>query len=80
MTHIARTTDIATCRGLRRRVFIEEQGVSEADEVDDLDGEAIHLLAAVAGRPVSVASRSTPSCPPGGQRLMSASPSAMAWA
>ena len=52
MTHIARATDIATCRALRRTVFIEEQGVSEADEIDDLDGEAIHLLATVAGRPV----------------------------
>ena len=55
MTHIARTTDIATCRALRRTVFIEEQGVSEADEVDDRDGEAIHLLATVAGRPVGSA-------------------------
>lgn len=55
MTRIARTTDIATCRALRRTVFIEEQGVSEADEVDDRDGEAIHLLAIVAGRPVGSA-------------------------
>ena len=55
MTHIARTADIAACRALRRRVFIEEQGVSEADEVDDLDGEAIHLLAVAAGRPVGTA-------------------------
>lgn len=55
MTHIARTTDIATCRALRRRVFIEEQGVSEADEIDELDGEAVHLLAVVAGRPVGTA-------------------------
>ena len=39
------TRDIATCRALRRTVFIEEQGVSEADEVDDLDETAIHLLA-----------------------------------
>lgn len=45
MIEIAITSDIATCRRLRRIVFIEEQGVSEADEVDDLDGEAIHLLA-----------------------------------
>ena len=37
--------DIATCQRLRRLVFIEEQGVSEADEVDGLDPEAIHLLA-----------------------------------
>ena len=55
MTQIARPTDIATCRALRRVVFIEEQGVSEADEVDDLDGEAIHLLAVDAGRPVGTA-------------------------
>lgn len=43
--HIEETRDIATCRSLRRVVFIEEQGVSEADEVDDLDDQAIHLLA-----------------------------------
>lgn len=39
------TRDIATCQRLRRVVFIDEQGVSEADEVDGLDDEAIHLLA-----------------------------------
>ncbi|MFN3281267.1 MAG: GNAT family N-acetyltransferase [Tabrizicola sp.] len=39
------TQDIATCQALRRVVFIEEQGVSEADELDGLDGRAIHLLA-----------------------------------
>lgn len=42
---IAESRDIAACRALRRVVFIEEQGVSEADELDDLDAEAIHLLA-----------------------------------
>ncbi len=42
---IAETRDITTCRALRRRVFIDEQGVSEADELDDLDEVAIHLLA-----------------------------------
>jgi len=52
---IAPTTDIATCRALRRSVFIEEQGVSEADEIDDLAGEAIHLLATRDGRPVGSA-------------------------
>ena len=39
------TTDLTHCHALRRRVFIEEQGVSEAEELDDLDGQAIHLLA-----------------------------------
>ncbi|NUB44677.1 GNAT family N-acetyltransferase [Fertoebacter nigrum] len=52
---IALTDDIVTCRMLRRVVFIEEQGVSEADEVDDLDGQALHLLATAAGRPVGSA-------------------------
>ena len=55
MTEVAVTTDIATCRALRRKVFIEEQGVSEADELDDLDGVAVHLLATVAGRPMGSA-------------------------
>ncbi|MBP6738155.1 MAG: GNAT family N-acetyltransferase [Rhodobacteraceae bacterium] len=52
---IAVTDDIATCRALRRVVFIEEQGVSEADELDDLDGVAVHLLAIVDGRPMGSA-------------------------
>lgn len=55
MTVIAPTRDIATCRALRRVVFIEEQGVSEADEVDDLDDQAIHLLATLDGAPVGSA-------------------------
>ena len=41
---IVETRDIATCQALRRVVFIEEQGVSLADEVDGRDGEARHLL------------------------------------
>ncbi len=55
MIEIGETRDIATCRALRRTVFIEEQGVSEADEVDDKDDEAIHLLARLNGRPVGSA-------------------------
>ena len=39
------TQDLPTCRALRRVVFIDEQGVSEADEVDGLDDQAVHLLA-----------------------------------
>ena len=52
---IEETTDIDTCRALRRTVFVEEQGVPEADEWDDLDGEAIHLLAWQDGRAVGTA-------------------------
>lgn len=55
MIHIAPTRDIAACRALRRVVFIEEQGVSEADEVDDQDDRAIHLLATQDGTPVGSA-------------------------
>ncbi len=49
------TDDIAACRALRRRVFIEEQGVSEADEVDGLDEQAVHILASLDGVPVGSA-------------------------
>lgn len=49
------TRDIATCQRLRRVVFIDEQGVSEEDEVDGLDGAAIHLLAFHGEVPVGTA-------------------------
>lgn len=49
------TRDIPTCQALRRVVFIDEQGVSEADEVDGLDNRAIHLLAWDGDCPVGTA-------------------------
>ena len=52
---IIETRDIALCRQLRRVVFIDEQGVSEADELDDLDEVAVHLLAVLDGVPVGSA-------------------------
>lgn len=52
---IEQTDDIDACRAIRRVVFIEEQGVSEAEEWDDLDDEAIHLLAWQDGEPVGTA-------------------------
>ena len=52
---ITETRDIATCRALRRTVFVDEQGVSEADELDDLDEVAIHLLASEAGHAIGSA-------------------------
>ena len=42
---ITLTEDIAACLALRRIVFIQEQGVSEADEIDDLDRESLNLIA-----------------------------------
>lgn len=49
------TDDIATCLMLRRTVFIEEQDVSEADELDHLDTECFHLLAWDGELPVGTA-------------------------
>ena len=49
------TDDLQTCLALRRIVFIEEQAVPEADEIDVYDASAIHLLAHHAGHPVGTA-------------------------
>lgn len=42
---IEKTTDLDTCRDIRREVFILEQNVSEDEEWDGRDDEALHLLA-----------------------------------
>ncbi len=55
MIAVAVTDDLSACLALRRRVFIEEQGVPEADEVDGRDGGAVHLLATEGGVPVGCA-------------------------
>lgn len=55
MIEIAPTEDLATCHAIRRVVFIEEQGVPEAEEIDDLDAGALHLLARLNGRPLGTA-------------------------
>lgn len=52
---IRETQDIAACHALRRAVFMDEQGISEADEFDDLDAKARHFLAMQGGRPVGTA-------------------------
>lgn len=52
---ISRTDDLAACHAIRRAVFIEEQAVPEDLEIDDLDGQAIHLLAVAGGRAVGTA-------------------------
>ena len=53
--HISVTEDLASCHLLRRFVFIEEQGVSEADELDDLDKSATHFLATENELPIGTA-------------------------
>ncbi len=47
--------DYAPCIALRRAVFIDEQGVPEALEIDEQDAQAVHLLATEAGQPVGTA-------------------------
>ncbi len=42
---------LAAALDIRRRVFVEEQGVSLTTELDGLDGEAHHVLAWVHDRP-----------------------------
>lgn len=49
------TQDLSPCHDLRRVVFIDEQGVSEEEEMDSLDEGAIHLLATVEGQPMGTA-------------------------
>lgn len=52
---IAEAEDFADCALIRRRVFIEEQGIPEAEEWDDRDAVAIQLLARQGARPVGTA-------------------------
>ena len=49
------TTDIDTCIALRRAVFIDEQGIPEAEEIDDLDAQALHVLGWIDDQPVATA-------------------------
>ncbi|MBL6974689.1 MAG: GNAT family N-acetyltransferase [Deltaproteobacteria bacterium] len=62
--------DLARCRAIRREVFIDEQGVSEEEEWDGLDGECTHFLALAGTRPVGTARlRVTPESEARAQRV-----------
>ncbi|MEO0402804.1 MAG: GNAT family N-acetyltransferase [Pseudomonadota bacterium] len=52
---IFETRDIAACHALRRVVFIDEQNVTEAEEVDGRDDDALHVLAQVNGTNIGCA-------------------------
>lgn len=52
---VALTRDLDACFALRRTVFTLEQGVSEAEEIDGRDDEAVHFLAVLDGSPVGTA-------------------------
>jgi ElaA protein len=51
----ARPEDLSTCLAIRRTVFIENQNVPEADEVDGLDPICTHFLALEDGEPAGTA-------------------------
>lgn len=51
----ASAEDRAACLELRRRVFIIEQGVDEAEEMDGKDEACLHVLARLEGAPVGAA-------------------------
>ena len=46
---------INACVGIRRVVFIDEQGVSEEEEIDGLDDECRHYLLTLGGAPMATA-------------------------
>lgn len=43
------------CLAVRRAVFIEEQGIDPAIEIDGRDGRCIHALSEAEGRPIGTA-------------------------
>ena len=49
---VATDAELEECRGIRRRVFIEEQDVPEDLEWDGQDADALHLLIRDGRRPV----------------------------
>ena len=51
----ARSDELSTCLAIRRTVFIEEQSVAEADDVDGLDPECDQVIAFVQGEPAGTA-------------------------
>ncbi|MBV6631879.1 MAG: GNAT family N-acetyltransferase [Alphaproteobacteria bacterium] len=58
MTEISIVTnpaDIAACFDIRRTVFVQEQGVPEAEEIDGLDDQCVQILARHNGLPVGTA-------------------------
>lgn len=52
---IEETQNLAACHALRLEVFVKEQNVAMSEEMDELDGEAIHLLALEDDQPVGTA-------------------------
>ncbi len=45
--------DLDACRSLRTRVFVDEQGIARAVELDDRDADCTHILITHTGHPVA---------------------------
>lgn len=52
---VSQTDDLAACLLLRRRVFVDEQGVPKIKELGSYDASAIHLLVQDGNIPVGTA-------------------------
>lgn len=52
---VGETADLVACLAVRQVVFIDEQSVPPADEVDGRDADAVHLLACRDGQPIGTA-------------------------
>ena len=52
---VASPAQLAQCHGIRLHVFVREQGVDEALELDGRDAACSHVLALRAGHPVGTA-------------------------
>lgn len=55
MIRVARPEDMTSVFDIRDRVFMAEQGISEADERDGRDKDAVHLIAFAHETPVGTA-------------------------
>ncbi|MBT8413917.1 MAG: GNAT family N-acetyltransferase [Boseongicola sp.] len=55
MAEITITDDIAACQRVRKIVFVDEQGIALAEDLDGMDDQATHLLATDNGTPIGTA-------------------------
>ena len=55
MADITTTRDIAACHQIRKAVFVDEQGIALAEDIDGLDDVATQLIATDAGTPIGTA-------------------------
>ncbi len=55
ITHTMGDQDLGHAIDIRRRVFIDEQGVTEDEEMDGLDGQSRHYVAWLGGEAVATA-------------------------